>query len=115
MFTTKIERLISGISPLNAISERVRRCSSYTSHARDLDDRVAGSVAPNTVGYTAGSPLLLYPDMGLVQIETNGGRSNYNGLTAAVTRILPRSQFQSSYAFVGIYLTLRATTQRLRQ
>src|SRR6185295_7145469 len=52
-------------------------------------------------GYTAGSPLLRYPDFGLVQIEANGGRSNYNGLTAAVTKRMSHGiQFQSSYAFV---------------
>jgi hypothetical protein len=43
----------------------------------------------------------MYPDFGLVQIETNGGRSNYHSLTAAVTKRLSHGmQFQSSYTFL---------------
>src|SRR5262249_36975916 len=50
---------------------------------------------------TAGSPLLQYPDFGLVQIETNGGRSNYHALTTALTKRLSHGiQFQSSYTFL---------------
>jgi len=78
------------------------RLSYNGSHGRDLGRQGnADQLAPNTVGYTAGSPLLLYPAMGLVEIETNGGYSNYNGLTAAVTKRFSHGlQFQSSYAFV---------------
>jgi hypothetical protein len=78
------------------------RLSYNGSHGSELGRQGnADQLAPNTVGYTAGSPLLMYPDFGLVQIETNGGRSNYNGLTAAVTKRLSHGiQFQSSYAFV---------------
>src|SRR5262245_49775221 len=61
----------------------------------------ADQLAPNTTGFTAGSPLLQFPDFGLVQIETNGGRSNYHALTTAVTKRLSRGiQFQSSYTFL---------------
>jgi hypothetical protein len=43
----------------------------------------------------------MYPDFGLVQIEANGGRSNYHALTTAVTKRLSRGiQFQSSYTFL---------------
>jgi hypothetical protein len=78
------------------------RLSYNGSHGSELGRQGnADQLAPNSVGYTAGSPLLLYPDFGLVQIETNGGRSNYNGLTAAVTKRLSHGiQFQSSYAFI---------------
>ena len=78
------------------------RLSYNGSHGRDLGRQAnADQLPPNTVGYTAGSPLLRYPAMGLVEIETNGGRSNYHGLTAAVTKRFSRGmQFQTSYAFV---------------
>lgn len=56
---------------------------------------------PNTAGYTTNSPLLRFPDFSIIQVETNGGRSNYHGITAAVTKRLARGiQFQNSYAFV---------------
>src|SRR5207244_4009119 len=62
---------------------------------------VNGQPAPNTTGYTAGSPLLLYPDFGLMQIEANGGRSNYHALTSALTKRLSHGiQFQSSYTYL---------------
>jgi hypothetical protein len=55
----------------------------------------------NTVGYKAGSPLLRFPQFGLMQIETNGGRSNYHGVTAVFSkRYSAGLQFQSSYAFL---------------
>jgi hypothetical protein len=78
------------------------RISYNGSHGRDLGRQAnADQLPPNTVGYTAGSPLLRYPAMGLVEIETNGGRSNYHGLTATVTKRLSKGlQFQTSYAFV---------------
>jgi hypothetical protein len=78
------------------------RLSYSGSHGSDLGRQGnADQLAPNTVGYTAGSPLLLYPQFGLVQIETNGGRSNYHSLTAAATKRLSNGiQFQSSYTFV---------------
>jgi hypothetical protein len=57
-------------------------------------------LSPNTTGYTQNGPLLRFPDFAYMAIETNGGYSNYNGLTAAVTKRMSRGlQFQSSYAF----------------
>jgi hypothetical protein len=78
------------------------RLSYNGSHGKDLGRQGnADQLAPNTTGYTAGSPLLLYPDFGLVQIETNGGRSNYHSLTTALTKRLSRGiQFQTSYTYV---------------
>jgi len=78
------------------------RLSYNGSHGSDLGRQGnADQLAPNTTGYAAGSPLLAYPDFGLVQIETNGGRSNYHGLTAALTKRLSQGlQFQSSYTFL---------------
>jgi Carboxypeptidase regulatory-like domain/TonB dependent receptor len=78
------------------------RLSYNGSHGRNLGRQGnLDQLPPNTVGYTANSPLLKFPDFSIIQVESNGGRSNYNGLTAAVTRRLSRGiQFQSSYAFV---------------
>jgi hypothetical protein len=56
---------------------------------------------PNTTGFTANSPLLRFPDFAYMAIETNGGYSNFNGLTAAVTRRMQHGlMFQSSYTFI---------------
>src|SRR6266446_990470 len=78
------------------------RLSYNGSHGRDLGRQGnADQLAPNTTGYTAGSPLLLYPDFGLMQIEANGGRSNYHALTSALTKRLSHGiQFQSSYTYL---------------
>src|SRR5436309_860849 len=78
------------------------RLSYNGSHGSELGRQGnADQLAPNTTGFTAGSPLLLYPDFGLVQIETNGGRSNYHGLTGGVTKRLSHGiQFQNSYTFL---------------
>ncbi|HYR85855.1 MAG TPA: TonB-dependent receptor [Terriglobia bacterium] len=78
------------------------RLSYNGSHGSDLGRQGnADQLAPNTTGYAAGSPLLLYPDFGLMQIETNGGRSNYHSLTGALTKRLSHGlQFQSSYTYL---------------
>jgi hypothetical protein len=78
------------------------RLSYNGSHGRELGRQGnADQLPPNTTGYTAGSPLLEYPDFGLVQIETNGGRSNYHGLTTALTKRLSHGvQFQTSYTYL---------------
>ncbi len=76
---------------------------SYTgSHGRDLGRQGdGGQLPPNTVGFTANSPLLRYPDFGLMQLATNGGRSNYHALTTVVTKRLSGGiQFQGSYTFL---------------
>jgi hypothetical protein len=78
------------------------RLSYNGSHGRDLGRQGnLDQLPPNTVGYSQNSPLLRFPDFAYMAIETNGGRSNYNGLTAAVTKRMSHGlQFQSSYAFV---------------
>jgi hypothetical protein len=78
------------------------RISYNGSHGRYLGRQGnLDQLAPNTVGYTTNSPLLRFPDWSIIQVESNGGRSNYNGLTAAVTKRLAHGlQFQSSYSFV---------------
>lgn len=78
------------------------RLSYNGSHGSELGRQGnADQLAPNTTGFKAGSPLLLYPQFGLVQIETNGGRSNYHAFTAALNKRFSRGlQFQSSYTFL---------------
>jgi len=78
------------------------RLSYNGSHGSELGRQGnADQLAPNTTGFKAGSPLLLYPQFGLVQLETNGGRSNYHSFTAAVNKRFSRGlQFQSSYTFL---------------
>jgi hypothetical protein len=54
---------------------------------------------PNASGYVQNGPLQRFPDFAYMAIETNGGYSNFNGVTAAVTKRLSSGlQFQSSYA-----------------
>jgi hypothetical protein len=56
---------------------------------------------PNTTGFSTNSPLLRFPDFAYMAIETNGGYSNFNGLTAALTKRMQHGlMFQSSYTFV---------------
>ena len=78
------------------------RLSYNGSHGNELGRQGnADQLPPNTAGYKAGSPLLLYPLWGLVQIETNGGRSNYHAFTTVLSKRLSRGlQFQSSYTFL---------------
>jgi hypothetical protein len=78
------------------------RLSYSGSHGSELGRQGnADQLPPNTTGFTAGSPLLLYPAWGLVQIETNGGRSNYHSLTAVINKRFSKGlQFQSSYTFL---------------
>jgi hypothetical protein len=78
------------------------RLSYAGSHGSNLGRQAnADQLPPNTTGFSAGSPLLRFPQLGLLEIETNGGRSNYNELSATVTKRLSRGiQFQSSYMFV---------------
>jgi hypothetical protein len=78
------------------------RLSYSGSHGNELGRQGNfDQLAPNTTGYQAGSPLLLYPLWGLVQGETNGGRSNYHAFTAVVNKRFSKGvQFQSSYTFL---------------
>jgi hypothetical protein len=55
---------------------------------------------PNTTGYVQNGPLLKFPDFAYLATETNGGYSNFNGLTTAVTKRMTHGlQFQNSYTF----------------
>jgi len=78
------------------------RLSYNGSHGKDLGRQGNADQLPaNSAGYTAGSPLLRYPDFGLVQIEVNGGHSNYHAMTAALTKRLSHGiQFQGSYTYL---------------
>jgi len=78
------------------------RLSYAGSHASELGRQGnLDQLPPNTVGFSAGSPLLRYPDWGYIQTGVSGGRSNYHALTAAVTKRLSAGlQFQSSYTFL---------------
>jgi hypothetical protein len=59
-----------------------------------------GQVAPNTVGYAAVSASGPYPLWNSIIYDLNGGRSNYNALTATVNKRMSKGlQFQSSYSF----------------
>jgi hypothetical protein len=78
------------------------RLSYSGSHGNELGRQGNADQLPvNTTGYTAGSSLLLYPAWGLVQIETNGGRSNYHSLAAVINKRFSKGlQLQSSYTFL---------------
>jgi hypothetical protein len=78
------------------------RLSYDGSHGKDLGRQGnADQLPPNAAGFSAGSPLLSYPDFGLVQIEANGGRSHYHAATGALTKRFSRGlQFQTSYTFL---------------
>ena len=54
----------------------------------------------NTEGYNAAKVYAPYPLWAEMEIETNGGRSNYDSVSVAVLRRFTKGlQFQSSYAF----------------
>jgi hypothetical protein len=78
------------------------RLSYAGSHGSELGRQGnLDQLPPNTVGFSAGSPLLRYPDWGYIQTAVSGGRSNYHALTAAVTKRLSSGlQFLSSYTFL---------------
>jgi hypothetical protein len=78
------------------------RLSYNGSHGSELGRQGAlGQLPPNTTGFTQNSPILEFPAFAWINYETNGGRQNFNGLTAVVNKRLSRGlQFNSSYAFV---------------
>jgi hypothetical protein len=54
----------------------------------------------NTIGYQAAKQYAPYPLWAEMEIETNGGRSNYNSVSIGVLRRFVKGlQFQSTYAF----------------
>jgi hypothetical protein len=78
------------------------RLSYNGSHGYDLGRQGAlGQLPPNTTGFIQNSSTLEFPDFAWINYETNGGRQNYNGLTAVVNKRLSKGlQFNSSYSFV---------------
>jgi hypothetical protein len=80
------------------------RLSYNGSHGKDLGRQGNADQLPaNSTGYAAGSSLLKYPDFGLVQIEENGGRSNYHSMTGALTKRLSRGiHFRAATRICGI-------------
>lgn len=58
-------------------------------------------LAPNTVGFKSGSPLLRYPRFGYIRLQTNGGIARYHAFTGVVSKRFSQGmQFQSSYTFL---------------
>jgi hypothetical protein len=58
-------------------------------------------LAPNTVGFRSGSPLLTYPQFGYIRLQTNGGTAKYHSFTAVVNKRMSNGlQLQGSYAFL---------------
>ena len=54
----------------------------------------------NTVGYAAAKQYAPYPLWAEMEIETNGGRSNYNSISVGVMRrFIKGMQYQANYAF----------------
>jgi hypothetical protein len=78
------------------------RLSYNGSYARNLNRQGnPDQLAPNTIGFKSGSPLLLYPEFGYIRLQTNGGEAKYHALTAVVSKRLSKGvQFQSSYTFL---------------
>ena len=57
-------------------------------------------VQPNTIGYTAASANLAYPDWSIIQSVTNLAESNYNSGTLEVSRHSGKGlTFDSSYTW----------------
>ena len=58
-------------------------------------------LAPNTTGFTSGSPLLQYPQFGYIRLQTNGGVARYHSFTGVLNKRFSQGlQFQGSYTFV---------------
>jgi hypothetical protein len=58
-------------------------------------------LAPNTVGFRSGSPLLQYPQFGYIRLQTNGGVARFHSFTSVVNKRLSKGvQFQGSYTFL---------------
>ena len=77
------------------------RISYDGNHASNLGVQVnLGQLPPNTIGFTAATPLLKYPLFGEVESEVGGGIQNYDAFTAAVNkRFSGGLQFLASYTF----------------
>ncbi len=76
---------------------------SYTgSYANNLNRQGnPDQLAPNTVGFRSGSPLLRYPQFGYIRLQTNGGTAKYHSATAVLNKRLAKGvQFQGSYTYL---------------
>lgn len=76
---------------------------SYTgSYANNLNRQGnPDQLAPNTVGFKSGSPLLTYPQFGYIRLQTNGGTAKYHSATAVLNKRLAKGvQFQGSYTYL---------------
>jgi len=75
---------------------------SYTgSHGKDLEEFVdLDQVHPNTVGYSVAGASRPYPLWSVIQSVANIGESNYNSLTAQISKHSGKAgQFDASYVF----------------
>jgi hypothetical protein len=101
MFASQIQKSMSGISPEHDLGAGTALRLSYNGSPAEIsDDSNADQFAP-VLSATRRQPASPLSSHGAGRIETNGGRSNYNGLTAAVTKRFSHGlQFQGSYAFV---------------
>ena len=77
------------------------RLSYVGSHGTNLEAMVdLNQVQPNTIGYTAASANLAYPDWSIIQSVTNLAESNYNSGTIEVSRRSGKGlTFESSYTW----------------
>jgi len=77
------------------------RLSYDGNHASSLGVQVnLGQLPPNTIGFTAATPLLKYPLFGEIESEVGGGIQNYDAFTATVNkRFSGGLQFLASYTF----------------
>jgi hypothetical protein len=77
------------------------RVSYDGNHGSNLGVQVnLGQLPPNTIGFTAATPLLKYPLFGEVESEVGGGIQNYDAFTVSLNkRFSGGLQFLASYVF----------------
>jgi hypothetical protein len=77
------------------------RVSYDGNHASNLGVQVnLGQLPPNTIGFTAATPLLKYPLFGEVESEVGGGIQNYDAFTVSVDKKFSGGmQFLATYTF----------------
>jgi hypothetical protein len=77
------------------------RVSYDGNHASNLGVQVnLGQLPPNTIGFTAATPLLKYPLFGEVESEVGGGIENYDAFTVSLSKKFSGGmQFLATYTF----------------
>jgi Carboxypeptidase regulatory-like domain/TonB dependent receptor len=77
------------------------RLSYDGNHGSNMGVQVnLGQLPPNTLGFTAATPLLKYPLFGEVESEVGGGIQNYQALTASLNKRFSRGlQFLATYTY----------------